>query len=581
MKNLKYFPFERNRYFYGKLLSVDDFEAEQRYMNDKRRMLNRFLYGTGVVCGMQVVEIDDSTISLEKGLALDFSGREIVVASSVTRRLSTIEGFSKYGASGEERQELYLCIAYDEQMKEPVHNISRVNDEQAEEFNKYAEGYRLFVTEEEPDREGAQITELYENTQTVFRGNGIRIRQTVPKYIQSDREAEISIYVEKTEQEKTVSFSYQLRLTGMEQQGSHTASISFDETLFSPADTYVFQSTIRAKAVEDAEGCVEVIPDSFVLTIGEDTRREPVKGKFSVFITSTDVQHMVLKNYYNTAMEDILKDTYEQAIYLARLKVVRAGDICVIDCVENLPYKQYVWNNVLSGTMESIRLQHNTVDNLANHVRVPCALPRASSSGEVLQVRTGSTIIDLGIGGITGQRFCSGEIIHELGLGEVFISLGLSRGVQENNQVIYGNRDVFEDTVCPKVELAAKVNMEKGSFVIGVKCLGQVDAKRLRVYWMAVKEKGSKSQEKKVVQLSIRPDIVNLQVRESCYFEAVIEEKLQRHVKWSIKEAEGGTIDANGYYTAPNQSGVYEVIANSIENPTLKAAAFVIVRDII
>ena len=35
MKNMKYFPFERNKYFYGKLLTVDDFETEQRYMNDK------------------------------------------------------------------------------------------------------------------------------------------------------------------------------------------------------------------------------------------------------------------------------------------------------------------------------------------------------------------------------------------------------------------------------------------------------------------------------------------------------------------------------------------------------------------
>ena len=42
MKNMKYFPFERNKYFYGKLLTVDDFETEQRYMNDKRRVLNRF-----------------------------------------------------------------------------------------------------------------------------------------------------------------------------------------------------------------------------------------------------------------------------------------------------------------------------------------------------------------------------------------------------------------------------------------------------------------------------------------------------------------------------------------------------------
>ena len=35
MKNAKYYPFERNKYFYGKLLSVDDFELEQRYTNNK------------------------------------------------------------------------------------------------------------------------------------------------------------------------------------------------------------------------------------------------------------------------------------------------------------------------------------------------------------------------------------------------------------------------------------------------------------------------------------------------------------------------------------------------------------------
>lgn len=581
MKNLKYFPFERNRYFYGKLLSVDDFEAEQRYMNDKRRMLNRFLYGTGVVCGMQVVEVDDLTVSLERGLALDFSGREIVVASPVTKRLSAIEGFSRYAASGEERQELYLCIAYDEQMKEPIHNISRVNDEQEEEFNKYAEGYRLFLTEEEPGREGEQISELYENTQTIFQGNGIRIRQQVPKYIRSDTEAEITIFVEKTEQTKPVSFSYQMNLSCMEQQENQAAVISFDENEFSPADSYTFQSRIRAKAVENIEGYLEVIPDSFVLTIGGDTKRDLIKGKFSVSITDMDVRYMILKDYYNTAMEDILKDTYEQAIYLARLKVIRAGDTYVIGGVENLPYKQYVWNNVLSKTMESIRLRENRMERPLDNTCVSRVSANRPSTDQKVEIRTGSTIIDLGVGGITGQRFCSGEIIHELGLGEVFISLGLSRGIQGNNQVIYGSRDVFEDSVCPKVELAARVNMEKGSFVIGVKCLEQVDARRLRVYWMALKDKASQRQEKKIIHLSVRPDIVNLQVRESCYFEAVIGDEIQRHVIWRVKEAEGGMIDTNGCYTAPNQSGVYEVMAVSQEDQQLKGAAFVIVRDII
>ena len=42
------FPFERNRYFYGKLLTVRDFESEQKYFNDKSRLLNRLLFGSGV-----------------------------------------------------------------------------------------------------------------------------------------------------------------------------------------------------------------------------------------------------------------------------------------------------------------------------------------------------------------------------------------------------------------------------------------------------------------------------------------------------------------------------------------------------
>ena len=76
MKNLKYFPCERNRYFYGKLLGVEDFELEQKYMNDKRRLINRFMHGCGVVCGLNVIPVGPDAVSVEAGLALDFAGRE-------------------------------------------------------------------------------------------------------------------------------------------------------------------------------------------------------------------------------------------------------------------------------------------------------------------------------------------------------------------------------------------------------------------------------------------------------------------------------------------------------------------------
>ena len=123
MKNSKYFPFEKNNYFYGKLLSVDDFRLEQQYGNDKRRMLNRFLYGAGVVTGMNVVAVDDTTVLIESGLALDYSGREIVIDEPVARRLQTLDGFGDY-EDDYNTGYLYLCVAYEEEEMQAVHSIS-------------------------------------------------------------------------------------------------------------------------------------------------------------------------------------------------------------------------------------------------------------------------------------------------------------------------------------------------------------------------------------------------------------------------------------------------------------------------
>ena len=108
MKNLKSFPFERNRYFYGKLLSVEDFETEQKYFNDKRRTINRFLFGSGVVCGLGVVEVDDESISVERGLALDFAGREIVLDEPAVRKITELDGYG----DGQEEGFYYLCLEY-------------------------------------------------------------------------------------------------------------------------------------------------------------------------------------------------------------------------------------------------------------------------------------------------------------------------------------------------------------------------------------------------------------------------------------------------------------------------------------
>jgi hypothetical protein len=73
-------PPVRNRYFYGKMLDVCHFEMEQRYMNEKRWLLNRLVAGYGVVCGLGVqLGSDQKSVVVSPGVAIDKCGREIIV----------------------------------------------------------------------------------------------------------------------------------------------------------------------------------------------------------------------------------------------------------------------------------------------------------------------------------------------------------------------------------------------------------------------------------------------------------------------------------------------------------------------
>lgn len=72
----------RNRYFYGKLLDVFQFELEQNYFNSKRWLLNRLVSGYGVICGLNVqLGSDKQSVIVTPGLAIDKCGREIMVCA--------------------------------------------------------------------------------------------------------------------------------------------------------------------------------------------------------------------------------------------------------------------------------------------------------------------------------------------------------------------------------------------------------------------------------------------------------------------------------------------------------------------
>ena len=572
MKNTTYFPFERNNYFYGKLLSVDDFRLEQKYGNDKRRMLNRFLYGTGVVTGMNVVGVDDTTILVESGLALDSTGREIVIDEPVVRGLTMLDGFSDY-EEDRDTNYLYLCVAYEEQETEQVHSISSGGRQGGTAFNKIREGFRLFLTRTEPEAEILSSRGLYEETQTVYWGRGIRIRQTLPRFARSKDTVKLRIEVENMGQQENVAFSYELDLSCLSLEGRSRITVSFDEVLFEKAGRYTFTYDLDTLSVTDTKGTAVMVPDSFKLRIGQNQTEEKAEVKSSLYISGRDQKEEVRRWYYEKGMDQTLKDAGSQDLYLAKISILRAGDSIVIDKIEKMPFGQYVATSYLEDALQRMLEQGGTGSTASGEPSEKRGAGRADSYG--VQIAQGIEEIELGAGSPKGKKLFSREISHGLGMGNTAVILSLEG--EDPKEAYFGTSGIFPGDL-PKVELAAKTDTQRGTFVIGLQVLAATPKERLRIHWTAVKDRREILEEKKERRIFIRPGVLNLNTRESYYLEAVCSNMPDTEVLWQVKD-NGGTIDANGMYTAPNTAGVYEVTAVSAADPEIRASIFVIVRE--
>lgn len=70
--------FVRPNYFFGRLLTADDYQAEQAYHRRKQQLQNRILFGTGVVAGLRV-SIAHGQLTVSPGLAYDCQGHELLL----------------------------------------------------------------------------------------------------------------------------------------------------------------------------------------------------------------------------------------------------------------------------------------------------------------------------------------------------------------------------------------------------------------------------------------------------------------------------------------------------------------------
>lgn len=530
MKNTRYFPYERNHYFYGKLLTVRDFETEQKYVNDKRRLINRLMHGSGVVSGLQVVSVDDKSVSVEMGVALDALGREIVVASPVTLKLSAMDGFS----NNEYAKNVYLCIAYDEKGKEPVHSVgnSTGGSEEINEYNRVSEGYKLFVREEAPDTSSFYINHLVETTSLLYDDGKVKIWQNAPRFINPGEIFEVTIKIDKTLQTPPIFLEFDIESDYFSKVYHEDGSkITFSEQNESQHTEYEFVYSLEAKKNYDVKKAdISIIKDSLQLKIGDKQVDVSTNCVNTVEVIEGPIKDKFLETYFEQTLEQSVASMPDQAIYLAKISLLQMGPTYMIEKIEQVPFEEYVYNpsilyKIEKATQKSLAktfLAKSTTKRLGqneepymwvdynqdkNLFDFTLGIPEQNSFSD--EVNMGSVAIELKETGKSGKglfsrnenHYYSDEIEHGLGNSPVFIHVGLEENhvgdifsdLLKNDEKIYsGDLAVFQnseyETEIENISIGTIVYPKKGTFRIGIKTKGVIDVSQIKIRWWAFKK---------------------------------------------------------------------------------------------
>lgn len=592
MNNANFFPFERNRYFYGKLLTVRDFEVEQRYHCTKRELLNRLVHGAGVVCGLGVTASDESTLMIESGMALDYQGREIIVPEPLFRKLPMLEGQETLAG----KKDAYLCLAYAQEDVEPV-NATGAEVGAQRQFDLTREGYRLFLTAEPPAYQSLLETAGRENVSVLYQSDELILVLSLPSILCAGEEFQVQVLVVKNENTPPVQFSLEGENTFAESDNGRVR-LAWRESREEKRCVYTVNFPLRAKAMSDVDS--RLFPSGCELNVelGSHHYKNYLEVPAAVHLCR-DQEACRLRRM---GQDDLARHLRGQdlPLYLAKLELIHSAGGVFVGGVTSLPFQQ------------AVKGEHTTKGDGTGDLTVTTSVRsleywQKPDVKAVYQPSTGALHLDFGIpspeqydyavahgtvdltmpGGIrVNSRVFSQEIAHGLGAGAVDVRLSVEFMDKEREEtaLLCGNSEVFKHksikSAPPWVEAAALVYPERGTMRIGLWLHDTVEGNLIRVHYFAQKPERDTSRilSQRRVSLSVTPEFSRLGCREKLQFQAEVVGSEDKSVTWAVKEENGGVIDRNGLYQAPELPGTYEITAVSGADESVTASAFVIVE---
>ncbi|MET0649607.1 MAG: DUF2793 domain-containing protein [Pyrinomonadaceae bacterium] len=195
---------DRNRYFYGKLMTVRDFLREQEYFNSKRWLINRLLFGSGVVCGLEVAAVggtEKTVVEIQPGVAFDPVGREITVSNRERVDLAKLD-LTGLAPGGTAETNLLVCLTYHECPKEPVPSLSGSPCDEVCESNRVGETFTVGLIKAPPDAQPPTPCENWLNRQTVRRpsdppqaSDNFLVERVAPVWVRQGQVFEVALKV--------------------------------------------------------------------------------------------------------------------------------------------------------------------------------------------------------------------------------------------------------------------------------------------------------------------------------------------------------------------------------------------------
>lgn len=592
MNNANYYPFERNRYFYGKLLTVRDFESEQRYHRGKRALLNRLVHGAGVVCGLGVTASDESTLMIESGMALDYQGREILLGETLFRKLQMLEGQETLAG----KRDAYLCLAYAEEDIEPV-NATGADMDSARQFNLTREGCRVFLTTEPPAYQGLLEAAGRENVSVLYQSEDLILVLSAPANICAGEEFQVQVLVVKNEKTPPVQFTLEGE-NSFADSANGRLCLTYRESREEKRCVYTVDFPLRARALSDVDS--KLFPAGCELNV--ELGSHHYKNYLQVDATAHLCRDQEACRLRRRQLDDLDRHLRGQdiPIYLAKLELIHSAGGVFVGGVTNLPFQQIMSGEGETQTAVGGDLTVSTSVRSLEYWQKP-------DVKAVYQPSTGGLHLDFGIpspewydyavahgaveltmpGGLrVNSRVFSDEIAHGLGPGavDVRLSVEFEDGEVEETALLCGNSEVFKTkslkVAPPWVEAAAVVYPERGTMRIGLWLHDAVKGNLVRVHYFAQKPERDTNRilAQRRVSLTVTPEFSRLSCRDKLQFQADVVGSEDKSVIWSVKEQNGGVIDHNGLYQAPELPGTYEITAVSGVDETVSASAFVIVE---